>query len=348
MERIIPSKFGRRSLTALNHWEELPFGQFKITRPTIVCFGGDKTCDRPGPNGKIITGSEQINGFCALGERLMGLRDENVDKYSTYHNLDFLGFSYGKDNPLSHTGFLTDEEKNIIVENLFLPLFFNENGERLSLEECKKNFSLITFLTHCHGAKELASILSKTNNYLIKNGFSQEETLAIFRESSQISYSPATDETWVPTIRFYSFEDAIFKGMDKLYFDAYKEHLNGVSLKYDSAGFLRNEQKFYCHQEILTIYSSRLLNNPIENEQVLYDEHSLVHIDRDFNWNIKNTTAKNADTVSKILSYSLSKMVANSVQNYYSDSFIAKPNIIDVLPELEDVLSVANAEELSY
>ena len=79
--------FGQRDLTAENHWRTKDIHDFKITRPTVVCLGGNGT-----------TETRKANNVCKLVESLMGIKIEATnDVTSTYKDVDIVGFSYGKE-----------------------------------------------------------------------------------------------------------------------------------------------------------------------------------------------------------------------------------------------------------
>ena len=63
MARYLESKFGKRDLTAKNHWRSLDFADHKITRPTVIELSGNGTTDTiDKKTGNIIEGTKKING----------------------------------------------------------------------------------------------------------------------------------------------------------------------------------------------------------------------------------------------------------------------------------------------
>lgn len=58
----------RRGLGNLNNWEMLDFEKFGITKPTILCFGGNSTTD-------VIT----ANVFCKITSNLIRLKSKTRD-----------------------------------------------------------------------------------------------------------------------------------------------------------------------------------------------------------------------------------------------------------------------------
>ena len=64
MTKSLPLSFGKRDTSKPNHWQKLKFFKHKITKPTIICLGGNTT--------KF---EEDANAMCKLASNLIGLKD---------------------------------------------------------------------------------------------------------------------------------------------------------------------------------------------------------------------------------------------------------------------------------
>ena len=122
---------GKRNLKYAKHWQILDIKNTRIVKPTLLCFGGNGTTyDTVNSGEEMITGPERANGICGIAERLIVLKDDD-SLYSSYKDVDFLGFYYGKKNKAAVTGELEDNEIKEIVKYLFLPLAIDDNCKRL-------------------------------------------------------------------------------------------------------------------------------------------------------------------------------------------------------------------------
>lgn len=350
-ERYTPSKFGKRDLNSVDHWKQLDIENYSITKPTIICLGG---------NGTIT--ERKANNFCKLAERLVGLKIESDNVYSSYNNVEVLGFSYGSEKEEDTAGQFNKEDINSIVDSLLLPLLINEDGKRLSMEQASKNFSLVTFFSHCHGAREVANLISSLNKKLTIASYSQEEIDQILGQTFQLAYCPNTDEAPIPTVRIDSFTDSHNLELPRIFKDAYGYTVDGIDIKYDPPGYLRNQKRWFqthSHSDIVSVVSSRLLNfqeptidpsldmqDPQNRPQVV-DEHNIYDVfkrDKD-SW-ADETGAKNADTVSQMAAHTLALSVANSMANSESETLIPKMPLTEIKEYLEDIKQTYKPEEI--
>lgn len=338
-ERFQSFSFGKRDLRSTNnHWKELRLNNYKITKPVIICLGGNGTID-----------STLANGFCKRAETMVGLKIADSNLYSTYRHIDVLGFVYGRDSEKQTAGSFNNDEISKIVDNLLMPLCIDNNGKLLPVEKTAKNFSLITFFTHCHGAKEVNNLMSNLNQKLEAKGYSSEDIKFIMSQSFQFSYSPLVSDNWLPTVRVDSFCDSFNYGLAKLYRDTYYHALNGVAVKHDKAGFFRKNPYPWTRQETISIFTSKLVNVPEGyNGTNVVDEHSIRYLERDENWAIgKNAfNAKNANVVSMMAGYSVARAVANSLENSTSEKLVPKIPLTSLAQELQSVLETYSQEEL--
>ncbi|MBE5735531.1 MAG: hypothetical protein E7361_03705 [Clostridiales bacterium] len=335
MARAKEASFGKRNIEVENHWQKLETKDFKINRPTMICLGGNGTIDE-----------RKANNFCKMAERLMSLRLDSTNDYSSFRNFDVLGFSYGVEKDGDTVGQFNSDDHCDIVSNLLIPLCVDNNGKRLSLAEACKNFSMLSFFTHCQGAKELNNIMGVAKKQMLIKGFSQEEITNIMSHSFQATYSPIQDEIYVPTVRVDSFTDSLHMGMSRIYRETYGHKLNGVNIFYEPARTFRNQPSGYTHQDLLYIYSSRLLNTT-ENTDLrnIRDEHYATGIiEMDKNWN-NVSGAVNAEVVSKMLGYAMALNGARQISAYINEDF--SPISLGTLKtDLDDILAGYNKEDL--
>ena len=330
MDRYENSGFGKRDLNSKDHWLPLDVKTYKIVKPTIICLGGNGTT-----SDNIRSGAQKVNAFCRTFESLVGLKLDNPDIYGSYNYVDVVGFHYGRDREDQTAGYFSKNEVEEIVEGILLPLFVDDKGERLSLETSCDNASLVRFFTHCHGSREINNIMSLLNDKLLLKGFNKEEISEIFECFFQLAYSPMPDETWVPTVRVESLTDSFNYGLYRLFKDIYGHYLDGVEIYYDKAGSFRRRTTASARKDIISIYTSRLVNNE-ENTDMsrIKDEHEILYLERDINWNIK-IDAKNADVVSQLAGYAIARKIMHP-----------KMSLTQLNEELCEILSAFNKEDL--
>lgn len=334
--------FGKRDLQSENHWKPLPLNQFKIDKATVVCLGG---------NGTII--DRKTNNLCKLAESLMGIKVEAAQNPDTaYKDVNIVGFTYGTDLQDDNIGNFSREECDEIASQLFLPLCTDQNGALLPVNESCKNFSLLTFFTHCYGADGLAGILSSLNNQLLDKGYSKDDIHLIFGQSMQVAYSPFHNDTWVPTVRIDSMTDSFHRDLNCSYPAIYGHKLNGIESYVDKAGTFRGNKYPYTKHDTLSIYTSRLINTR-ENSDIRYliDEHTIYYLQRDEKWQSDGSSVwenngndpwrekpQNLDVVSQTVGYALARSVANSINNANSTELIEKPSMEQMKTEMDTIL----------
>lgn len=351
-ERYNPSKFGKRDLNSIDHWKRLDLEKYSITKPTIICLGGNGTISE-----------RKANNFCKLAERLVGLKIESDNVYSSYNNVEVLGFSYGTNAEDETAGQFDKDDINSIVSNLLLPLCLDTEGQRLDAEKASQNFSLVTFFSHCHGAREVANLTNVLNKKMLIAGYKQDEIDQIFGHTFQLSYCPNTDEAPIPTVRIDSYTDSHNLDLPKIFKDSYGYTVDGIDIQYDAPGFFRKQKRWFLthkNSDIISIVSSRLLNfkeptidphttdlqDPKNRVQVV-DEHNIYDVfKRDPETWADETGAKNADTVSQMAAHCLALNVANSMANYESNTLVPKLAFSDLKDYLEDIKLTYSQDEI--
>ena len=350
MSRYIVAGAVQRDLSTAKSGKIMALKEFKITRPTVVCLGGDQT-DTPG----------KANNMCRTIERIIGLKVGGPKEFATYNYIDVVGLFYGRDEQSDKTACFTEEDRDEIVNHILLPLCVDENGNLLPLKQICKNFSLINFFTHCHGAYELYKITQKLHNILLDKGLTNEQAHKIYAQSFHCSYAANHNESFYPTMYIYSLTDKNYMFMEQLYRENYGEILDGVSIKHDVPGKFLTENicsrnyNEHVHHDTITVLSSRLINVP-ENKGFhnIYDEHSYIYLDRDEeNWRLlgekkkhKIPYANNADLVSQMFAYAMAVNIACSLRTYCSNTLVERMSILDLKQELEDLACSYKSEDL--
>lgn len=334
-QRYSNGGFGIRDLGSENHWRDLTQNKkFRITKPTVICLPG---------NGSITT--EKANGFCGMAERLMGLRTTVGDVSSSYDYVDLLGFYYSTNAEEDTAGDYNSRETSEFVDRLLIPLCVDDNGNRLSLEEACKNFSLVTFFTHCYGARVINYLLTDFSDKLNTLNYSKEEIDTILGHSMQVSYSPYTDRFMVPTVELFSQTDSFHKDADKEFYEKYGYYLDGIMYEYENAD---NEEKNLIH-DYIKIITSRLVNTEDNRDLTkLLDEHAIMYLKRDDDWNLNEDArgAKNADLFSIIAGYILSWVVVKSMNTFATGNLHSKHNLIELCQIIDDLMQIYSPEEL--
>jgi len=336
----------KRDLTTGQYGRVMALNEFKITKPTIICLGGDQVAS-PG----------KINNVCGTVERIIGLRVDGPKELSTYNYLELVGFFYGKDKSTDKSTCFSNEDRDDIVKYILLPLCVDEEENLLPLEQICKNFSLINFFTHCQGAYELYEITKRLHKILLDKGLTNEQAHKIYAQAFHCSYASNCKESFYPTMYVYSLTDNDNWYMAQLYRENYGENLDGVSIKHDVPGKFLTENissrnyNEHVHHDTITVFSSRLVNNEQNKGNInIYDEHSYVYLDRDKeNWRLRGKNipyANNADLVSKMVAYAMAANIAISLQTYYSNTLAERMPILELKRELEGLIDSYNKEDL--
>ena len=337
MERFVNTHFGLRDLDKAKHWCS-DVENFNINKTTFINLGGNGTINEA-----------QANGRCARVERMMGLKAKGNRISSTYQDIDIIAFVYGRNSESETVGKLTSEEVSNYVDKLFLPLFIDDNKNRVSTAMACKNFSKIVFYSHCYGSQVVNEFMADLNKKLKTYGYTKDEIEEIFSQTIHITYSPLQVDSWLPCVSINSFTDSFnFDNQMHVWFKRkYGYDLNGVALDFEDKAFCSHvANKKNCHK-VVSVFTSRLLN---VNENVgnkVIDEHASDYLDLDFNWQgcKKAMGAKNAECVSRLIGYALSWAGARSLQAERENKLVPL-NLDELYMSLQDVLKLYNENEL--
>ena len=306
---------GRRNFNCENNWEELSYDKYRISKPTLICFGGNGTVN-----------SRTANAMCKMAQGLIGLKHPTTNnEIATANDIDFVGISYGV-NSIAGDGALTDEEKLEFFENMFLPLCTNKSGVILSKEQMLRNFNLITFFSHCHGTKEIAELLDISCQQMQKLGIDEKTTTEVLSQIFTVSYAPEKKCNY-PNLQIVPMND--------FYLEL------GPKDSSISEQFIKQRYSFGNHDRGTIAYKeddktvSVLVSNMI---QYRLDDHAVHIASRNEDWQLIEDNPIYGDEISQLMGYTLAKSIANSIQNQNSETFIPKPNADEVLQDATDIL----------
>ncbi len=313
-EKVLPAKLGIRDLNCKNHWKELNLNEAKITKPTVLCLGGNRSL-----------GERDANAFCKSAEKLLNF--EQLFGVIERSQIDFIGVSYGKFKNNKYCSFngietshLTDSEIKTIAESLFYPLFKDKNGNRLDKQTAIKNFNLLTIFSHSYGAIAVNNIINCVYNEMINLGFTYDDTREIFSQIISVSYAPRGTIIGASNIQIISGCDGYDVPMNtnkktrNVYFSRFQ---NVTTKEKQGNGAMKSDEN------TISVFTTNMTNNPKTNDHMLKVLTKMGSPEVDSSINAPNifTLAQNLLILS----------VQNSLKNYNSTTFKPKPNIEQLL-----------------
>lgn len=356
--------FGRRNNDAFNNWEEIDLDKFEINKPIVFSLSGNEARYPSLASGfsrrsevllQLLLNDPQEGGLgpdkkvdfvgCAYGCMaslyLPNATDKELQKIKKdYRSFKALYSRFGKKIKFSN-GSLTDGERDKFAK-LILSKLMDKNGKKISLEKACKNMSYITFFTWCHGSYEVEKILSRVwQQCYYTLDYTREEMVQMFSCLMQVSYAPIVYTKYCPLVAVDSMHDDL-----KLAIDMFKgESVSSIEMKLEKADF---EKKNYFDK--IFIKSEKMANNLKEH----VNEHSIKMIDRDDNWNSMVDSTKvysynpgnNADCVSQMMSWALSRSVENSLLNERCESFVQRQDFEELFDELVSIKNDYSEEQL--
>lgn len=322
--------WGMRDLSAENHWRRINLGEYVPDKPIIVCIGGNGT-----------TTEDSANGVCKLVENHLQLLFKQDSKNRVYENVDIISAVYPI-NDDGEKGKFSNEDINKFVDEVLIKLIQDENDELLPLNEACKRLSQVTFFTFCRGHLEVDKIMRAFYKELKLLGYSRQECNILMISTFEVSYAPLTYNSVIPVMFVDSKQDEMLNSAWKnnetnIHID---DGLNGVAIRLEKYGdpLLSGVAISEAIFDSLHVYSSKLRNNLDE------DEHNLAILSRDGEWNAKYEP--NADCVSQIIAWVLSRMVENGMKNKNSKKFVPKMDFEELLEEVESIKNGFSEEQL--
>ncbi len=304
------SKFGFRNKASENHWQPCSIENLSISRPLVICLSGNGT--------KTET---EANGFCKLAENLLGDKSKEVD---------LMGVVYGdKNSSEASVGELSNSEIESLVDNILLPLCKDKQTKQLlSLEDCCKNLSLITFFTFCHGNSEVSKILKNFNEKLETMGLHVEDRKTLTQSLFEVNYAKETDLVSCPQINIASAQDSIGSMFGYWYFgnDDYENKFNGhYAMVCDKPGqfckkdWPRPEAKPYGS---ITIIANSILKEDLDKDSFAMqsEEHNIGYFKKDKN-GFNTLLNEEGKVLREAMSLSLQKRIDNSILNQKNNTY---------------------------
>lgn len=323
---------GRRDLNVKNHWKTLNPHSYKITKPTVICLGGNAT-----------TNALEANGFCKQAENMLSLIKRSMTD-AISDRVDIIGFGYATEKPEDKIGQLSLGFVDEFVENVLMPLF-TKDGARVSLNEAKKNMSKVSFFTYCQGQREANKIMDSLDIALKNMGYEDYEIEDINSACMNVAFAPLDSRVnYMPTVRVLSIrDDMVGRDIYQILTPSEMASLDGVTVRVDDAGYIYGVPRKLALSGSINVISSQLLN---ATERVI-DEHLAGILARDQNWNIKEfannngdlVISNNADCVSQIMSYALASAVENGEKNMHSRSYIPNDFYSTLPSEIDSIVS---------
>lgn len=324
------ARWGMRNLDKANHWQRLNLGEYSSDKPVVVCVGGNGTISE-----------DAANGVCKLVENYLQLLFKKNGVNRVYDNVDIISAVY----PIidgTEKGKFSKEDIDNFVDNFLIKRIQNENDELLPLNEACRRLSGVTFFTFCRGHLEVDKIMRAFYKELKTLGYSRQECDILMFSTFEISYAPLTYGSVIPAMFVDSKQDEMLNSAwkNKETAASIDKELNGVAIKYERYGdpLLSGVALSEAIFDAIHVYSSKLRNN------VEGDEHSLSILARDGGWNAKYES--NADCVSQIVAWALSRSVENGIDNKKSKKFIPKMPLEELIKELESIKEAFSEEEL--
>lgn len=324
------AQWGMRNLDKVNHWQRLKLDQYSPDKPVVVCIGGNGTISE-----------ESANGVCKFVENYLQLLFKKNGMNRVYDYVDIISAVYPTSDS-SKKGKFSKEDTERFVDDFLIKLLQDENDELVPLNEACRRLSNVTFFTFCRGHMEVDKIMRAFYKELKVLGYSQQECDILMFSTLEISYAPLTYGSVIPAVFVDSKQDEMLNSAwkNKETASHMGDDLNGIAVRYERYGdpLLSGVAVSETIFDSIHIYSSRLRNN------VEGDEHNLSLLSRDGQWNAKYEP--NADCVSQMIAWALSRAVENGLDNKKSKKFVPKMTLEDLMQELESIKNDFSAEQL--
>ena len=310
-DKIVPASFGLRKYDKPNHWEEIDITKFEFDKPTVLCFGGNRTFN-----------PQRANGYCRCTEELLkcNAKLKNYD----FSNINLLGCAYGRfiyDGVDIETTKLTDKEMQMLANLLYTKLCFDENGQ-VDKSVAIRNFNKLTIFCHSYGSHAVDNIMNKLSNLMQEDAnLNYDDRSEILSQIICVSYAPRSVIAGASTIQ-------IISGCD------------GFGVPCNANRKLKNTYGNYFYNITETEMQKNGIQKTDDNSVSVYttnmtdntktDDHSIkvlmnVNKDEQYMYN------KNAKAIFEVAQNALAISVINSIKNtVHPENFIPKPNINDL------------------
>ncbi len=310
-----------------NHYKEIDIFSHKISKPTVLIFGGSG-----------VESNALANGSAKIIESLLGVFGEDVDLLSVNYNAG----TYNEETMLANIG--------KIVNNLILPLATNLSKERLTVFDACKNMRQVTLFGHCFGDSVITKLTEMLNSRLLQVGYLPQEADKITKSLFAVTFGATTVNDKINYINIISPNDEMFpnsgdrawevlanrlKDADKSLpqvkiskedRDEIVETVNSYNLLNPRRVFGSGKilQEFYNNNQRCFVLGTengiRLVTSPLYTNGEF--DHSIKGLARDANWQESVCATPAGNYVSKCIAAALCNSVANSILNQNSKNYI--------------------------
>ena len=321
-EKFVSAKIGKRDLTCVNHWKTLDIENLKITKPTVLCFGGNRSMDE-----------RDANAFCKSAERLLNF--DSLFGSRNRNDIDLIGISYGhykgdkyKSQDGVETSSLTKSEIKKFATKVFRPLYLNDEGNRINKYTAMKNFNLITTFSHSYGSMAINSIIEEVYKDMINAGYTYADTCEIFSQIISVSYAPRGVISGVSNIQIISGCDGydVPLNCNKKTKNIYYNHFYNVG-----ENGKKGNGTVITDDNTISVFTTNMTNNPKIDDHVL---KVLINAGQ----NISNEQSKFSGSIFSVAQDSLILSVKNSLHNYLSNDFVPKPSLNELYSNTRQIL----------
>lgn len=323
-------QWGMRNLDKQNHWQRLKLDKYSPEKPVVVCIGG---------NGTVTENS--ANGMGKFVENYLQLLFKKNGMNHVYDYVDIISAVYPTGDD-SDKGKFSKEDIDSFVDNFLIKLIQDDKDDLVPLNEACRRLSQVTFFTFCRGHMEVDKIMRAFYKELKVLGYSKEEINILMMSTFEISFAPLTYSSVIPVMFVDSKQDEMLNSAwkNKETASHMGDDLNGIAVRLERYGdpLLSGVAVSEAIFDSIHVYSSRLRND------VEGDEHNLSLLSRDGGWNAKYEA--NADCVSQMVAWALSRAVENGLDNKKSKKFVLKMDLEDLIEELESIKADFSAEQL--
>jgi len=352
--------------------DELPYEEIKLK---------DYVSDKPIVFGLLGNGDFLATTTASLSKRVVRCLELMFPKGDNpINHVDILGMVYGGEVP-NHAeiyenalekkssidpkwGAMLKTEIYAFVNDFLLRRCLDEKNRLLSIDECCKNLSSITFFTYCYGTQVLNRIAESFAMTLFTYGVNNENIVRIMNSMRQVSYARQENPKFIPTISFSSLQDSSSRFLhlsnSPRFGEMYKKKL-GIGVFQNPQGvaldmrIVENPNDWYW-PETIDIVSKQLLSGYKQGEGD--NEHNITFLDRDKDWDIKERGKKrgdkitkimrhaNSDAMSQMMAWALCRSVENGIRNKSSKEYIPHYTMSELAEELNSIRDAFSEEEL--
>ena len=328
------------------HCRELDPVNFRVDRiPVVLCFGGNETLD-----------AKDANYMCGCAQRLVGAKEPSRDnEIASTKDVRFIGIGYGLDQEgyganakPAETSSLTEEEITELENNIFAPLYLNGICPK-PREEILKNFNLITFFSHCHGAEEINKLTRKAYQNMLAFRVDEQTARDAINQIFSVSYAPQTNMS-CPNLQVIPERDDIL-GI-------------GPANSYLTYDFLLNRHRFPGKGTVAFKENDHTISLIVSDmTKRANDEHNILYATRNERWEWEGEHAAEEDhenfiigpepamaygnEVSMAMSVALSESIASGIRNQHSAEFTPKPSLDKMLKKVQSILGTTQSSQMS-